>query len=159
MLAYSCPFYFADEAIKLAYYDRVELGGELNLQDRLEDLYINAVVLVFAVLALQQLGDYTQRVLQAFSNLQQAKVHWLKFLTRSVFILSAFALILSIVALGGVGIPMSLNFVTAVCTTFIIYYTSYYAIFNGTVFPGILFELKPVPLNRKSPVEVSELSR
>lgn len=136
VLLYNLPFYLSDLNIKLDVY-RNEMNFTPTINQIIEDIFIELSITVFGLLAISDVKLYKQRVDNIFSNHEKAKIHWLKFIAYSMFLLSLFALIVAIAQLFVSEIPNFIQFVTAIASTIIIYYIAYFLLSH----PQVLVEV------------------
>ncbi|HPE55739.1 MAG TPA: helix-turn-helix domain-containing protein [Bacteroidales bacterium] len=141
IIIYNLPFYFGNVSNKLEYFIRNEIEGKPHLIERFEEIFIEFFVTLFSFIAIIESRKYKKRVELVFSNQSKAKSRWISFLAYSMFILTSFALILSVLALFIEQTPLELNFVTAIGSTIVIYYIAYYLLTHQQAFTEISSEL------------------
>jgi len=136
VFVYNIPFYFGDLNAKLDFYHN-ELNFMPSNAQKIEDVFIQLSITFFGFLAIRDVRLYKQKIDDFFSNHTQAKVHWLKFMAYSMFILSSLALLVAVSQLITVMTPNYLQYLTAIASTSIIYYIAYFLLLH----PNALIEV------------------
>lgn len=125
VLVYNIPFYFSDFNTKIEFYIN-ELNFTPSISAKIEEVFIQFSITIFGFLAILDVKSYSQRVDNFFSSHEKAKINWIKTIAFSMFILSLFALLISIAQFFISEIPMFIQFATAMASTVIIYYIAYF---------------------------------
>jgi|JI10StandDraft_1071094.scaffolds.fasta_scaffold16653_6 AraC-like DNA-binding protein len=141
-LGYNLPFYFANNEIKIDYFLRFEMGNKASISEILEDVLIEFTLCLFSIWAVIEAKSYAKRIDDVFSNHTKTKIGWINFLSFSMFTLTFFAFVLSLIPLFLDQVPLEFHFITAIGSTLIVYYIAYFFLINPDALKDISDNLR-----------------
>lgn len=148
-LVYNLPFYLSEPSVKLEYFDRSEIQGLISLPEKIEDLMLNLVALTFAALSFSVALDYRKRVLGSFSELDRANTKWVLILSVAMLTLTSTAVLILLLQFAMEGqLSATVNFITAMGATVLVYFISFYSLKHPHAFRHVRSELIKVEAPR-----------
>ncbi|MBE0655281.1 MAG: helix-turn-helix domain-containing protein [Bacteroidales bacterium] len=159
IILYNIPFYFGSAEVKIDYYYRSEVVGNLTSYEMIEEILVELSLTIIGLLAVREVNGYRNRVGDYYSDHSKVKLGWLYLLSYSMFILSFFAFILSLVPYAFQDIPAVFHFITAIASTVIVYYIAYFLLLHPAVLNDVSENISKTVLPIDQPGKIEERSK
>lgn len=146
IIGYNLPFYIGSSVQKIGYYERENITNSAYLTEQLEIILVSLILLGFSIaivlLVLKMRSNFEREV----ANYREELIQLMFFVAWSVFAFILTGLVLSIFQVFGVNYPSILDFLTAIGTTFLIYFIGYYTLSHVQVFQP------PIKISKKEEI-------
>ena len=142
MFIYNIPFYFGKAARKIGYYERENITGTQTLDDQIEIILVSLVVFVFAILIVSLVFRMRKNYENELSNYREELIRLMFFLAWAILAFTFTGLVLSLLQLSGITYPFIFDFLTAIGSTFLVYFIGYYTLTHPQIFHPLSEKLK-----------------
>ena len=134
VLIYNIPFYFGSPARKIAYYENENLYNASLFSDQLEIILVGIILFAFSVLIVSLVFRMRKNFENEVSNYREELIKLMFFLAWATFVFTLTGLILSLLRVAGITYPYLLDFLTAIGSTFLVYFIGYYTLLHPQIF-------------------------
>ncbi len=144
------PFYFGDTAKKIEYFERENISHSALFIDQLEIVFVNLVVFIFSILIISLVLKMRKNFENEVSNYREEIIKMMFFMAWAILVFTFTGFLLSVFQILEVNYPVILDFLTAIGSTFLIYFIGYYSLLHPQIFR---------PLNEKTEIESTKTVR
>jgi len=139
---YNIPFYFGPTELKIEYFERENITNSALLIDRLEIGVVNLIIFSFSILIFSMVLKMRKNFENEVSNYSGEIIKLMFFMALAVLTFTLTGFILSLLQIFEISYPFILDFLTAIGSTFLIYFIGYYTMWHPQIFRPLKEELK-----------------